>query len=229
MAAIANATADLWVDDANLLHKAHVQNCMTTEELPWLQRGQISYAFATRGDTERARDLQVKLSKAVSLFLLSPGYVELEDRHFEKSNSCSRSNVDELTKVDLKMMTGLFLYSGILAGIGLLWAFLKFTTRMVVGKVCPSLAEEEEKAEVRVLDEVVSDPFAAEEVMLRALMGGMQSLLKKGEPVEVADVTLVARPSAKAIANSPKGVEMSELKQRSPTSLVAALADAPEA
>ena len=80
--------------------------------------GQRQLSFAVRPDSIIGRQLHLNLSKALSLFVQTQAFVDLEAKYFRTSERCDtgKAGEGELERVSLKQMSGLFIMVGCLAG-----------------------------------------------------------------------------------------------------------------
>jgi len=176
-----DGTSQIIVDDVNSLHQIHLALCSTTSKASWLGIGDISYVFATRGDTAMGRQLSVNLSKAIAYYLRSADRVRLEQEHFLAGESCESEQIsEELKPVSFEHMRGLFvMVGGLMAGSLLL--FFAAVWRVPAQRVRqssvpspeqPAYLQKVKKASLgkAELQDLASDPHATNNDMLRAML-----------------------------------------------------------
>ena len=125
MESLANQRSDIYVEDKNLLHLLHLENCATTREAGFMSVANVEWFFLTSGNSDFGKELQVNLTKAISLFRNTGAYQELQKKYFSAGDTCSaESEDDELKPVSIAQMLGLYYLWAILSGAGVLLAFV---------------------------------------------------------------------------------------------------------
>ena len=115
---LSSGECSAWADDANNLLLHHLDNCGTTQMLPYVNL--LPTAFVLMLPQEE-RKLAINISAAIAFIDGSPQGVELRERAFRSGETCSVA-VEATTQVTAKQMVGLFYICGGLAFLALLFA-----------------------------------------------------------------------------------------------------------
>ena len=117
----ADEVADLFVDDVSYLHEMHLDRCTSTVEAAYLGKLMpLRGLFVTR-DFGLSKEFAVNWTKAIDLFVATPEFAALENEYFRIQEQCEMES-DEVERIKLQDVTGLFLLVGTIGAMALIAA-----------------------------------------------------------------------------------------------------------